>query len=109
MAMGMLIASAAAFPEVQIELTSARENMTLRRRDADVAVRIADDVPRWLVGRKLADLQPLTAPIAALETPLWLITHPELRNTARTQVLMRAFAPAIANAVHDARAHAEST
>jgi hypothetical protein len=56
MAMGMLIASAAAFPEVQIEPTSARENMSLRRRDADVAVRIADDVPQWLVGRKLADL-----------------------------------------------------
>lgn len=177
---------ASAFPEVRIELVASRELVSLRRREADVAIRVADEVPQWLVGRKLADLrfkiygrrrgrtnvalratealaaerrwigfepdardlkfdrwlanevpeknvvlrvdnfshaltmvraglgiallpaflegcvsdlQPLTAPIAALDTPLWLITHPELRNTTRIQVLMRAIAPALANAV----------
>lgn len=175
-----------AFPEVQIELLGSREHVNLRRREADIAIRIADDVPEWLVGRRLTtlrfkvygrrnararlaprsvdalagerrwisferdacdqkfdrwlathvpdanvvlrvdsfshaatmaragigiallpafveaslpDLQPLTASIAELETPLWLVTHPELRNAARVQVLMRAFGPALANAV----------
>jgi DNA-binding transcriptional LysR family regulator len=51
------------------------------------------------VERTLADLQALTAPIAALDTPLWLVTHPELRNAPRVQVMMRAFGPALANAL----------
>ncbi len=175
-----------AFPEVRIELNTSREHANLRRREADVALRIADSVPDWLVGRELArvrfriyarrvelgttgprdaadlcrqrgwivferdsfdqkfdrwlaanvedanvvlrvdnfthgaalaraglgmtllptfverslpDLQPLCRPIEALDTPLWLITHPELATTARVQVLMRAFGPAMANAL----------
>jgi DNA-binding transcriptional LysR family regulator len=174
-----------AFPDVRIELATSREHVNLRRRDADVALRIADTVPDWLVGRELgllrfkvyarrsgrgvplrdvdglrtqrrwiaferdaldqkfdrwlnaqvddscvvlrvdnfthaaamaraglglallpsfvertlADLQALTAPIAALDTPLWLVTHPELRNAPRVQVMMRAFGPALANAL----------
>lgn len=181
---------ASAFPEVRIELASTREHVSLRRREADVAIRVADSVPDWLVGRKLAEmtykvygrrragvdvrprqvaelagerrwigferhardlkfdrwldrtvpdgkvvlrvenfghamtmvraglgiallpafvetcvpeLQPLTASIAELRTPLWLITHPELKNTTRIKVLMRAFAPALANAVQAAQ------
>ena len=47
----------------------------------------------------MADLQPLTASIPELVTPLWLVTHPELKDAARIQVLMRAFGPALANAV----------
>lgn len=173
------------FPDVQIELVSTREHVNLRRREADIAIRIADTVPDWLVGRKLADLQfkvftrktgrgklplqsiddltgqrrwiaferdshdlkfdrwlagrvpadqvvlrvdnfshaanmaragigiallpafvessipdlqPLTDSIEELETPLWLVTHPELKDAARIQVLMRAFGPALANA-----------
>ncbi len=173
------------FPDVQIELISTREHVNLRRREADIAIRIADTVPDWLVGRKLADLQfkvftrrtgrrklplqniddlvgqrrwigferdfhdlkfdrwlagrvpaeqvvlrvdnfshaanmaragigiallpafvessipdliPMTASIEELVTPLWLVTHPELRDAARIQVLMRAFGPALANA-----------
>jgi DNA-binding transcriptional LysR family regulator len=175
-----------AFPEIQIELAALREHVSLRRREADVAIRIADAVPEWLVGRKLTEvrfkiygpqrgtasvrlrtvaelarerrwvsfergardlkfdrwlagavpesnvvlrvdnfsnaatmvraglgiallpvfveahlpgLRPLTAPIAALQTPLWLVTHPELKDTTRIKVLMRAFGPALANAV----------
>lgn len=174
------------FPDVQIELVSTREHVSLRRREADIAIRIADTVPDWLVGRRLADLafkvytrrtgrgkvplqdladltgqrrwigferdvhdlkfdrwlaarvpaeqvvlrvdnfshaanmvragigiallpafvepsipdlQPLTASIEELVTPLWLVTHPELKDSARIQVLMRAFGPALANAV----------
>ena len=186
----VLVQFASAFPEVRIELAGTREHVSLRRREADVAIRIADAVPDWLVGRKLAELQfkvysrrraganpaprqvaeltgtrrwigferdardlkfdrwldaavpdgsimlrvdnfghaltmvraglgiallpaflegsvgelqPLTTPIAALRTPLWLITHPELKNTMRIKMLMRAFAPALANAVEAAQ------
>ncbi len=181
---------ASAFPEIQIELASSREHVSLRRREAEVAIRIADQVPDWLVGRKLAnlqfkiyglargdarlplrsvsdltderrwisferdagdgkfdrwlarevpdssvvlrvdnfshaatmvrsglgiallpafveahvdDLRPLSAPIAALQTPLWLITHPELKEAMRVKVLLRAFGPALANAVNAAQ------
>lgn len=186
---------ASAFPEVRIELASTREHANLRRREADVAIRVADSVPDWLVGRKLAELnykiygrrrdgvkvrlrqvaelagerrwisferdardlkfdrwldrtvpesnvvlrvehfghamtmvraglgiallpvfvetcvpalQPLTASITELRTPLWLITHPEMRNTTRIKVLMRAFAPALANAVQAAQSGAQT-
>lgn len=182
----VLIQFASAFPEIQLEFATSLEHVSLRRREADVAIRVSDAVPDWLVGRKLADLQfkiyerrhgrvnvplranealarerrwisfesdvhdlkfnrwlaatvpaenvimrvgnfnqaltmvraglgiallpaflerfapdlqPLTRPIAKLKTPLWLITHPELRNTTRIQVIMHAFAPAIENAV----------
>jgi len=182
----LLAQFASAFPEVLIELAATREHASLRRREADVAIRIADSVPDWLVGRKLInlrfkiygrrrpridvplrsvetlvserrwisfehdardlkfdrwlattvpehnvmlrvdnfehaatmvraglgiallpmfvekhmpDLQALSAPVADAETPLWLITHPELRSTARVQVLIRAFGPALANAI----------
>lgn len=178
-----------AFPDVCIEMATSREHANLRRRDADVALRIADTVPDWLVGRQLAtvhfkvyarrsagtggalrevadlarerrwiaferdandqkfdrwltgriddsavvlrvdnfthaaalaraglglallpsfversvrDLQPLTASITELQTPLWLITHPELRDAARVQVMTRAIGPALANAVRRA-------
>jgi DNA-binding transcriptional LysR family regulator len=180
-----------AFPGIQIELAAQREHVSLRRREADVAIRIADAVPDWLVGRRLTDVQfkiygprrgmadarlrsaaelarerrwvsfergardlkfdrwlagsvpdtsvvlrvdnfshaatmvraglgiallpafveahlpdlrPLTAPIAALKTPLWLITHPELKDSTRVKVLMRAFGPALAHAVDRAQA-----
>ena len=180
-----------AFPEIQIELSASRDHVSLRRREAEVAVRIADRVPDWLVGRKLAQLrfriygpsrggaglplravadltaerrwisferdagdgkfdrwlasevpassvvlrvdnfshaatmvraglgiavlpafveahidglQPLSPPIAALQTPLWLITHPELKEATRVKVLLRAFGPALANAVNAAQA-----
>lgn len=175
-----------AFPKIQIELAATRDHVSLRRREADVAIRIADTVPQWLVGRKpttllfkiyghrrgrasnvlrtvdelagerrwigfecdsrdlkfdrwlaeavpdssvvlrvdsfshaatvvraglgiallpaflessLPELRPLTDSIAELKTPLWLITHPELKDTTRIRVLMRAFGPALANAV----------
>ncbi len=175
-----------AFPDVRIELSTSREHCDLRRREADVALRIADTVPDWLVGRELAqlrfkvyarraglgkpalrgrdelcrqrrwivfnrdagdqkfdrwlaahvddaqavlrvdnfthaaalaeaglgmallptfverslpDLAPLSAPLEDLDTPLWLVAHPDLAATARVQVLMRAFGPAMANAL----------
>lgn len=186
----VLMQFSSAFPDIQIELAASLGPVNLRRREADVAIRVADTVPDWLVGRKLAslqfkiyglrrtrmavplraveallgerrwisferdaqdlkfhrwlaatvpdenvairvgnfnqaltmvraglgiallpafleasvpDLQPLTKPITLLDTPLWLITHPELRNTTRVQVLMHAFAPALGNAVQKAQ------
>lgn len=171
----------------------APSNAGLRRREADVAIRVADSVLDWLIGRKLGELQfkiyglrrrhgaigiktigqlaaesrwigfeqdsrdlkfdrwlaevvpaehvalrvdnfghalamvraglgiallpsfledteptlqPFSAPIAELQTPLWLITHPELKNTARIQVMLRAFGPALAHALEEAQAAA---
>ena len=52
---------------------------------------------------ELDHLQPLTEAIAELETPLWLLTHPELKNTMRIKVLLRAFGPALAHAVQAAQ------
>mgnify|MGYP006174935733 CR=1 FL=1 len=56
------------------------------------------------VEASIPDLQPLTASIEELVTPLWLVTHPELKDAARIQVLMRAFGPALANAANPLRA-----
>ncbi len=178
---GVLMQFASAFPDVRIELVASRDHMSLSRRHADVAIRIADHAPEWLVGRKLAEvqfkvyglrqgrarslrdieelgaqrrwisferdvrdlkfdrwladrvpessvvlrvdnfshalkmvqaglgiallpafledyvpeLQALTAPIEEAQTPLWLITHPELKNAMRIKVLMRAIGPAL--------------
>lgn len=177
---------ASAFPEVTLEFIATRDHLSLSRREADVALRVSDKVPDWLVGRQLAkldfrvfglrqeglqqsprpveallaerrwiafdrdardlkfdrwidkrvpetsvvlrvdafdhalamvraglgiallpdfvrhtcpDLHPLSTPITELRTPLWLITHKELRDTMRIKVVMRAIGPAIAHAV----------
>ncbi len=187
---GVLVQFRSAFPDVRIELVASRDHVSLSRRDADVAIRVADEVPDWLVGRKLATLQfkvyglrrgtsrtrlrsvgeltrerrwiaferdvrelkfdrwldaqvpdtsvvmrvdnfshalrmvqaglgiavlpafleevvpqlaALTEPITSLQTPLWLLTHPELKNTMRIKVLLRAFGPALAHAVQAAQ------
>ncbi|MEO8543361.1 MAG: LysR family transcriptional regulator [Burkholderiaceae bacterium] len=187
---GVLVQFRSAFPDVRIELVASRDHVSLSRRDADVAIRVADHVPEWMIGRKLANLQfkvyglrrsggrsrlrsieeltqerrwiaferdarelkfdrwlqvqvpdssvvmrvdnfshalrmvqaglgiavlpafleesvpqllPLTEAIAPLETPLWLLTHPELKNTMRIKVLLRAFGPALAHAVQAAQ------
>ncbi len=174
-------------PDVRLELVVSREHISLRRREADVAIRVSDAVPDWLVGRRVAtldfrvyglrdqtgvepplrsiddlarerrwigldrdardlkfdrwlaatvpqdsvvlrvddfshalvmvraglgiallpafveatapELQPLSGPIPELRTPLWLVTHPELRHTARVMVTWRALGPALAGAI----------
>jgi DNA-binding transcriptional LysR family regulator len=183
---GVLAQFRSAFPGIQIELIASREHANLRRREADIAIRIAESVPDWLVGRKLGqlrfkvyaarrphaslslrtvdevlderrwigferdmhdlkfdrwlathvpddhivlrvdnfshaatmvragigvallptfvesslpDLQAVTASIPALETPVWMVTHPELKNATRIQALMRAFGPALSHAL----------
>lgn len=177
---------ASAFPDVSIELVASRDHVSLARREADVAIRVTDSIPEWLVGRRLGnvafkiyglkrrglralvrepaeltaqrrwigfereaqdlkfdrwldakvpdssvvlrvdsfnhaltmvraglgiallpafvestcpDLQALTQPISELQTPLWLITHQQLRNTMRVKVLMQAFGTALAHSV----------
>lgn len=174
---------ATAFPQVTLELVASRDHVSLARREADVAIRITDAVPDWLIGRKLGqvrfavytlrrpalrttrrplktlvaerrwigfeqyardlkfdrwldeqvpessvvlrvdgfghaltmlraglgiallptfleatcpELQPLCEPIAELDTPLWVLTHRELRDTMRIKVLMQAIGPALA-------------
>lgn len=180
----VLVQFASAFPDVEIELVASREHVSLARREAEVAIRIADRIPDWLVARRVAtldfkvyslrrrglpravrdpadlvgqrywigferdsrdlkfdrwlssnvpdssvvlrvdgfghaltmvraglgvallpsfleatcpDLHPLTPAIADLATPLWIVTHQELRHAARVRVLMQAFAPAISH------------
>lgn len=175
------------FPEVTLEFLTSRNHLSLARREADVALRVSDQVPDWLIGRKLAnvdfkvfglrepgeqpprlrpfsalarqarwvsfesdardlkfdrwledhvpdssvalrvdsfehalsmlrgglgvallpaflegrcpELQPLTASIPELRTPLWLITHKELRDTMRIKVVMQALGPALTQAI----------
>ncbi len=177
---------ASAFPDVSIELVASREHVSLARRESDVAIRVTDRVPDWLIGRKLGELQfkvygvsrsglhtplrsaaelarqrrwisferdardlkfdrwldanvpdssvvmrvdqfghalamvrgglgvallpafleatcpqlqPLTPAIDELQTPMWLVTHQELRNTMRVKVMMQAFGPALSHLI----------
>jgi DNA-binding transcriptional LysR family regulator len=178
----LLAQFASAFPDVQIELAASRDLLSLARRDADVAIRITDTAPAWLVGRQLArlsfkvyglkrpgfkpqpcpvaelfsqrrwisferdsqhlkfdrwlhrhvpdtsvclrvdnfghalsmvkaglgiallpaflertcpEIQPLTECIEELRTPLWVLTHQELRNAMRIKVITSALGPAL--------------
>lgn len=182
---------AQAFPDVTLEFTASRDHHSLARREADVALRVSDSVPDWLIGRQLGqvdfavyglrregkpqplqplaqllaqknwiaferdardlkfdrwladrlpdrsvvirvdgfdpalamvraglgvallptfvarscpDIAPLSAEIRALRTPLWLITHKDLRDTMRIKVLMQAIGPALAHALKDTTA-----
>lgn len=61
-------------------------------------------LPAFVEGQ-LPELQALSASIPELATPLWLITHPELRNTMRVKVPMRAVGPALAHAIREAQGH----
>lgn len=47
---------AASFPDVTLEFMASRDHLSLSRREADVALRISDRVPDWLVGRQLAEI-----------------------------------------------------
>ncbi len=173
-----------AFPDLTLEFMASWNDVSLSRREADVALRVSDQVPDWLIGRRLGaldfkiydlrreglkqvrqplsklfdqrrwisfdsgardlkfdrwlddhvptssvvlrvdgfdhalamlrcglgiallpaflerdhpELVPLSDPISALRTPLWLITHQALRNTMRIKVVMQVIGPALAN------------
>lgn len=177
---------ASAYPEVMLEFSATLSHVSLARREADVALRMSDEISAWLVGRKLASLdfriydlhrqdtkqriQPvnqlvrqkrwisferdardlkferwlteqvpdssvvmrvdgfdhalamlraglgiallptflentfpelhaLSLPIPELRTPLWMITHKDLRDTMRIKVLMQTVGPALVRAV----------
>lgn len=47
------------------------------------------------VAKDMPGLLALSAPIAELQTPLWILTHADLRNTAR----VRAFMQTVGNAL----------
>jgi DNA-binding transcriptional LysR family regulator len=87
------LATALPDPNVLLRIDNFAHAATLVRAGLGIAV-----LPAFVEGC-LPELQPLSPPIPALATPLWLVTHPELKNTTRIQVLMRAFGPALANAV----------
>ncbi len=172
----------AAHPDIEVEVQGARERLDLSRREADIAVRMSAEVPDYLVGRKLGEIDfrvyawheapylrksgkqprlrpvdalvnelpwicfqrgdrervydrwmhahvpqssvavradhfptalslmragigvallpefmarevdglvPLSAPVAELRSPLWILTHPDLRNSARVRAFMQ--------------------
>lgn len=178
------------YPDIEVEIQTAREQVDLARRDADIAIRFAARVPDYLVGRKLGiirfriyawndapflqrppkkpaiqtlehlvsaypwiclgrdarerpydrwmhkhvpdssvvmradhfptslallreglgvallpefmadgmnDLVALSAPIEELQSPLWILTHPDLRNTARVRAFMQVVGTALDN------------
>ena len=66
----------ASFPEVRIELSASREHISLSRREADVAIRVTDNVPDWLVGRQLADIRFKVYGLRHRKDPV----HPPLRD-----------------------------
>jgi DNA-binding transcriptional LysR family regulator len=47
------------------------------------------------------DLVALSARIDELESPLWILTHPDLRNTARVRVFMQAVGDALQQALRE--------
>lgn len=172
----------ATHPDIEVEIQGARERLDLSRREADIAIRMSAEVPDYLVGRKLGEIDlrvyawhdapylpptsrkpklrpvealvnelpwicfergarervydrwmhahvpqssvavrvdhfpsalalmragigvalmpefmareveglvPLSAPIPELRSPLWILTHPDLRNSARVRAFMQ--------------------
>ena len=51
-----LAAFANAYPEIHIEVIDSARNFNLTNREADVAIRICNEPPEHLIGRKLADV-----------------------------------------------------
>jgi len=169
-------------PDIEVEVQGARERLDLSRREADIAIRMSAEVPDYLVGRRLGEIDfrvyawhdapwlprarkkrnllpidalvnelpwicfqrgerdrvydrwmhamvpdssvaaradhfptalammragigvalmpgfiahevnglvPLSEPIGELRTPLWILTHPDLRNSARVRAFMQ--------------------
>jgi hypothetical protein len=53
------------------------------------------------MARGTDDLVALSARIDELESPLWILTHPDLRNTARVRVFMQAVGDALQQALRE--------
>jgi len=48
-----LAAFSAAYPGIQLEIAASDENFNLKKREADVAIRITPNPPEYLIGRKI--------------------------------------------------------
>jgi DNA-binding transcriptional LysR family regulator len=150
-------------PGIEVEVAESGALLDLSRRQADVALRISNQVPEHWVGRRTPlamllekapwvaferetaanryarwmqqhiapervrlrvdifnsivsmlrtglgvgmlptfveatelELMPISAPIDELSTPLWVLTHPDLRRTARIQAFMQLVGDAVA-------------
>ena len=51
------------------------------------------------VAQGTSDIIELSAPIDALQLPLWILTHPDLRNTARVRAFMQTVGDSIAQSL----------
>jgi len=47
------------------------------------------------------DLMPISGAIDDLATPLWILTHPDLRRTARVQAFMKLVGDAVAKTLQN--------
>ena len=80
-----LAAFRAEHPDVTIDLVAASAMANLTRRDADVAVRSANDVPETLVGRRICDVAFAVygaTPEARLDKGPWIGLDESLAETA---------------------------
>jgi DNA-binding transcriptional LysR family regulator len=88
---GILAALKAAHPGVEVEMTTSNLFMSLTRREADVAIRPADDPPPALFGRRISSVgfavfgrrdgaDPL--PLAQLSSRPWIVPDDSLSATA---------------------------
>ena len=65
-----------AYPNIELHLLGTNENLNLANREADVAFRICDEPPEYLIGRKLAVIHRACymarKDLPKLEEPEWL-------------------------------------
>lgn len=62
------------YPDVDVEIIATFERANLNKREADIAFRVTNDPPEYLVGRKLAEYH-----VAAYATTQYLADH-DLQN-----------------------------
>ena len=59
------------------------------------------------VAQDAGDLVPMSAPIEELQTPLWVLTHPDLRNTARVRAFLQTVGDELASMLRQRRLASE--
>lgn len=67
-----------AFPEIELELITSAEILNLTKRDADIAIRMANHPAETLFGRRAAKVA-----LAIYGSKTYLKTHPNLNNLSK--------------------------
>ncbi|MBV0893586.1 LysR family transcriptional regulator [Paracoccus sp. Z118] len=87
-----LLAFRRAYPGIEIELTVGNATLNLTRREADVALRVGNQPPETLVGRRVGRLAFAVYGAAAAEATAPLAEQPWIGFDAEHAPLVRAFA-----------------